>query len=282
MSHWNKLHIPKYKNSPQICKICTQPNSLLSQWTSLCICRKASLTLEATIVIPLMVGFLVCILFFFRVIQVQAAVEQAIVATGRAIAVESSVVDSEEMLFLSAEALLLNALQEDPVVGDYVENGTLGIWLFESDFSGANILLHAEYRMKLPVSFFDIEYISLVSENSFRKWTGDRGSTAEETWVYVTPNGVVYHSSTECRSLDLSVKSAMSSVISKYRGKDGQKYYPCSRCVQEERGIVFYTDYGTLYHGDVSCSSLKRSIQRIPKSEIRGRKGCSFCTAVGY
>lgn len=231
-------------------------------------------------VIPLTIGFLVCILFFFRVIQVQAAVEQALIDAGRAIAVESSVVDSEEVLLVSAEALLLTSLQHDPVVESYVENGVLGIWLLESDFSGEEIVLRAEYQIKLPVSFFEVEDISLVSENSFRKWIGNSGRATEGEWVYITPNGLVYHTRVDCRSLDLSVKSAIGTTISQLRGKDGQKYYPCSRCMQEELGNVYYTDYGTLYHGDVSCGALKRTIQKVSIREVGGRRLCSYCGAI--
>lgn len=228
-------------------------------------------------VVPLTIGFLACILFFFRVIQVQTTVDQAIIDIGRAIAVESSVIDSEEALFLSAEALLLTALQDDPVIEGYVKNGVWGILLLESDFGGEEIVLRAKYQIKLPVSFFEVKEISLVSQNVFRKWTGNRGSTVEDDWVYITPNGTVYHTRVDCSSLELSVKKGTVDSITQLRGKDGQKYYPCTQCEERQVGTIYYTDYGTLYHGDLSCSALKRTIQKVSIRQVEGRRLCSYC-----
>ena len=45
--------------------------------------RKGSYTIEAAVVIPLAAGFLVSMLFFFRIIQVQASVDEALIFAGR-------------------------------------------------------------------------------------------------------------------------------------------------------------------------------------------------------
>ena len=71
------------------------------QEASFCTCKKGSLTLEATVVLPLMAGFFISILFLFRVLMVQAAVEEALVYVGRVIAVESCVFDEEGTLYIS-------------------------------------------------------------------------------------------------------------------------------------------------------------------------------------
>ena len=71
--------------------------------------QKASMTVEASIVIPLLVGFVVSLLFWFRLIQVQAAVEEALLYAARKTAIESSVVSEEELL-PKAALLLLNIL----------------------------------------------------------------------------------------------------------------------------------------------------------------------------
>lgn len=276
MSLWMNQYLFNYNRSPQIR---TQHKYITSKGTSLFTCQKASLTIEAAIVIPLMTGFLVLFLFLFRVIQVQAVVEEALMYAGRQVAVESSVVSSEEMLFVSAEALMLGALQETQVVDEYVENGKLGISLLQSDFSGREIILRAEYKIRMPVGFFGLDDIRLTSENRFQKWIGNAVDKEEEDGVYITENGEVYHASLSCRVLDLSVKRVSFSEIEDLRGLNGQKYYACSRCVEKsvESGYVYCTDYGRLYHGNVNCSALKRNVQKISLEEIGGRRQCSFC-----
>ncbi len=250
----------------------------ISQETSSYAFQKGSYTIEAAIVIPFVAGFLVSILFFFRILQVQAAVDEALIYAGRKVAAESSITDSETVLFLSTELFFHQILDEYECVDEYVEFGKLGILLINSDFSGDEITLRAEYSMKMPISFFDVGRIYLWQQNSFCKWNGD-GEVQKEDVVYVTATGEVYHCSKNCRSIRLSVKQTDYSSIGGLRGKDGQKYYPCSLCLKEisSNGKVYYTDYGTLYHGDISCSAIKRSVSQISLSEVGTRRKCSFC-----
>lgn len=274
MSLWNNLDNKRIKNSP---RICTQTKKFMSQRTSFCICEKASLTIEASVVLPLTIGFLAIILFFFRVIQVQAIIEEALMYAGRVVAVESSEVSSELALLISAEGVLISVLEEQPIVESYIKHGIFGISLLRSDFSGENIVLRADYKMILPVAFFGRESIELSSENCFRKWVGDINGEIQDDWVYITPTGSVYHTNLDCRVLDIKAEATSLTQIAEYRGMDGQKYYPCSRCKTENGSTVYYTGYGRLYHFDARCSSLKRTIQKISRSEIEGRRECAFC-----
>lgn len=250
----------------------------LSIGTSFCTCKQATLTVEAAIVIPLTAGFLATILFLFRVLQVQAFVDEAVMYAGRKTAVESSFITSEEALFVSAEAFLLVALEENEVVEQYVENGVLGISLFASEFREKEFTLRANYSVTLPIGFFGVIKIPLYSQNLFQKWTGDGYVNEGETWVYITQYGTAYHASGECQALELSVQETTLSEIDKLRGANGQKYYVCSNCKEKRNeDKVYYTDYGTLYHGDISCSALKRIISKVPISQVGDRSECSFC-----
>lgn len=275
MSLWIKNLIFGRNRSPQIC---TQTSNICYKGTFFITCRRASLTLEAAIVIPLMIGFLAIILFFFRVIQVQSIVEEALIYAGREVAVESSVISSEQVLFLSAEEHLSEALINRGIE-DYIENGIIGISLWESNFEGTDIVLRAKYRMKLPVAFFEINTIELSSENHFQKWVGNEGTAGDENWVYVTEKGTVYHASTSCRVLDLSIQRVSFKEIEQLRGASGQKYYACGRCVEKniKEEAVYCTGYGRLYHQDINCSFLKRSVKKVLVTEVQGKKACSYC-----
>lgn len=247
---------------------------------SFCVYRKASMTVEAAVVIPLTMGFLLTILFFFRVLFVQTCVEEALVYTGRAIAVESCLTDTEEALFLSAEGILNYKLSQENDIKRYVIGGALGVSLLGSQMSGKEILLIANYMVKIPIEFFGQKGIWLTSENSFVKWKGDLYTgTSEGEWVYITETGSVYHKNTSCRSLDLSIQEGLLKEISLYRGVNGQKYYPCDRCLKNlhEIQVVYFTDYGNLYHGEISCSALKRTITKVLLSQVGNRRECSFC-----
>ena len=277
MSLWPFFQSDKDMRSPQKR---THIIPKIYQRASFCICQKASYTLEAAVVIPLLAGYFVTLLSFFQILQIQCAVDEALLYAGRKTAVESSIVDSEEALFVSAEGFLLYALKDNSLIEDHVVYGMLGIHLWESEFDGEAIVLKADYAVKLPIGFLGIKQVELTSQNRFQKWNGEKSGEDDGEWVYVTPNGVVYHADIACRSLNLSIKFTSLGEIEELRGLDGQKYYECSLCDWEDDRTerVYYTDYGVLYHKNISCSFLKRTIEKISIEEIGDRRPCSFCS----
>ena len=59
---------------------------------------KGSYTLEMAVVLPLVTAFMVSILFFFRVLQVQTQVQEALVYASRQTAAQASIGDSSAAL----------------------------------------------------------------------------------------------------------------------------------------------------------------------------------------
>lgn len=251
---------------------------VFSQRTSFCVRQKASYSIEAAVVIPLLAGFLVTILSIFQILQVQCSIEEALLYAGRRTAVESSVVESEELLFLSAEAYLIEALYEEPLLDKYVENGIWGVQLWESRIDSQMIYLNATYIIKIPILFWDIGQVEFISQNKIRRWNVSHCDNLGANYVYITPTGEVYHATTGCRVLDLSIHKTDIENILALRGKNGQKYYACTRCALGiENGKVYYTDYGTRYHKNISCSFLKRTIDKVSIKEVGNRRPCSYC-----
>lgn len=250
----------------------------IDQRTSFCIRQKASYSIEVAVSVPLVAGFLVMVLSIFQILQVQCSIEEALLYAGRKTAVKSSVVESEELLFLSMEVFFIEGLDESALVNRYVEDGTWGISLWKTRIDEEMIHLNATYVITFPVLFWDIGQLEFTSKNSIRRWNVSHQETEEENYVYITPTGEVYHASTGCRVLDLSIHKADVNQIDMIRGKNGQKYYACSRCGWENKeGKVYYTDYGSRFHKDLFCSFLKRTIDKIPLAEIGTRRPCSYC-----
>lgn len=249
--------------------------------TSFCICQRASITLEAAVVIPLMAGFLVSILFFFHIIYIQAVMEEAVLFAGRKTAVEASVIEEESLLYASARGFLAYALKDEPMIERYIENGNLGIVLLASNLDEVKFSLRTYYKIRFPISFWGLDGFYMWNSGIFRKWTGDvpKNEGEAEAWVYVTETGTVYHATDSCQVLRICLHQVRLAEIEGVRGKNGQKYYACARCVAEnfEYEMVYYTDYGTFYHGDMGCRYIKRSIEKIARSEIGERRPCAYC-----
>lgn len=252
---------------------------LFGKKTSLCSRHKGSYTLEAAVIIPILAFFFVTILFFFRVLQVQTQVQEALDYAGRKTACVASSVSPEAGLFTSAEGYFRKELEQYPLTERFVKGGRNGVTLLQSDMKDNYVSLQASYYMKVPVSFFTVKGVMITQGSRSRKWTGDRTDGTTEDYVYVTEHGKVYHRDRKCHYLDLSIQTVNIAQIKGLRNKDGHKYYACSDCVVTNSGKkqVFITDYGTCYHDSLSCSGLKRTIYLIPISEVGGRGPCSKC-----
>lgn len=242
--------------------------------------QKASFTLEAAVVIPLVTGFLVVLLMFFRILQIQTLVQEAIVTAGRKTAVMAA--DSGETWeFVNAQLQFRKCMEDSELITRYVQGGSSGILLEPFGTEREFINMRASYRVQMPVSFFYIKGVLIRQAGSVRKWTGSAkgGVLSDEDWVYVTPDGEAYHSTKRCRYLDLSIKSFKTAEIRELRNKDGEKYRMCDWCVAEisDDSWCYVTDYGQCYHQNLRCSGLKRTIYRIRRSDTGGRKGCSKC-----
>ena len=250
--------------------------------TPSCTCTKASYTLEAAIVFPVVTGFMVFVLMFFRVLQIQTAVEAALVYASRMTAVEACAVESDVALLASAEGFFVSKLSDSEVVEEYVDGGIWGISLLQSQANDENISLIADYNIKLPIGFFEIDTFNMSQKSVSRKWIGKAITEASEDYVYITDYGTVYHKSKSCSHLDLSINRVNLGEIKLLRNKNGGKYSACSKCAEKipEFSMVYVTDYGTLYHGDVSCSALKRTIRIVPLSEVFDMPACSKCGGI--
>lgn len=277
-----------------------------SRGTSRCICQKASLTVEAAVILPFFVCFMVFVLYFFRILQVQADIAQVLQYTGRKIAAEYSThvdagnTDAGNMNagntdtehngtgkdfagLLKARVIFQKQLKKQNCPVQYISGKTTGISLMQSDFSGNYVELKAVYQMKLPIGLFGKIKYRIVQVSKCRKWTGYQpGQDAQETdtWLYYTEYGTVYHTSRSCSHLDLSIQGIPYQHIGQNRNHSGGKYHKCEKCGSSSagRGMVYITNYGDRYHNSLTCSGLKRSIYMIRKSEASNeKKMCSKC-----
>lgn len=242
-------------------------------------CLKGSYTLEAAVVLPLLVGACTVCLFFFRVLQVQTKVQEALTYASRKTACEASLTSNTAVLLATAEAYLQKELADSDVVKNYVTGGRPGVVIIRSDISETHINLCADYYIKLPINFFGSRGWLTTQHSKSKKWIGDQANQAEETYVYVTKTGSVYHTSRKCHYLDLSIEKVSSAKVGGLRNEDGHIYYPCDDCVanNSKQKEVYITDYGTCYHHSLACSGLKRTIYMVRISEVHGKGKCAKC-----
>ncbi len=244
-------------------------------------CFPAGFTLEAAVILPLAASFFVSILFFFRMMQIQLVVQKALDDTGRQLAVYSAEENAIPDLAV-AEMLFLKELGEQELADEYILGGKMGISLLQSEFDGRDVCVKADYLIRLPIQIFWTRNFVMEQHADCRKWNGWKpGDSAdgEEQWVYITETGSVYHSTSTCSHLELSIRSVQREQITELRSENGGKYYKCKECGGRENawGTVYITNQGNRYHNDLNCSGIKRTIYMVRLSEVEERRSCSRC-----
>lgn len=103
-----------------------------------------------------------------------------------------------------------------------------------------------------------------------------------ERLVYVTEYGTVYHTTSRCPHLSLSISAVQADHLAEYRNSSGHIYYGCEHCagISGASDIVYITKYGDRWHTSLSCPKLKRSISLVPLSEAAGLPECSKCASL--
>ena len=250
-------------------------------------CKKGSLTVEAAVILPIFACFFSFLLFYFRIMEVQFVVQNALEETGRSLSImavkELEEPDKEPDYLVAAKGMLALKLENDALIRQYVSGGALGVSLLGSKFDGDDVLLNANYVMRFPVRLFGMRDFLVCQSTRYRKWNGWHEQSDIESVsavVYVTEYGEVYHMRRSCPYLELSIQQISYADLGSERNRNGEVYDACERCKNEsdKAGIVYITNYGESYHYTITCSGLKRTIFRQRLVEVGGLPACSKCS----
>lgn len=224
--------------------VCSPSNKYLTKYadgsesSSLCALRKGSLTIEAALIIPF---FLTILLAFFSLfLQYSLAADLKVQA--------------------AAEAKILGIVA--------------GYW--QTEDRGEIIIYKTSKIEQIWTGSYMID--PYVTQKALcRAWVGFTGLESEETYVYITPEGSVYHMFRDCTHLNLSVERVTYKEAISSENEYGEKYRKCRRCEVAFGSVVYITKEGDCYHSERECSGLKRTIRQVPMSEVKDRSGCMRC-----
>lgn len=239
-----------------------------------------SLTVEAALVLPLFLYFMIAFLYFIQIFTLQETIQSTITQMGLDLAKTAYVYEDfggiedalnlDETLFGTeieiglgdfAKAIVdrtiikmyaKNYLDTDRINKSCIKQGFDGI-----SFSDSSILKEDEfidivvrYHIEIPIKLFNLEDMSMIQRVRVRGWTGydvsatytmEEEEDGVETMVYITETGTVYHKKSTCSHIKLSV-SSIQGVPTSQRNESGAKYYPCESCCKGEidKEGIFY------------------------------------------
>lgn len=166
-----------------------------------------------------------------------------------------------------------------------IDGGIEKVSFFGSQINRKNhtISVLAKYETNPIIAFSGIK-IPMQHYYYVRMWTGYEVGRENilDGLVYITKTGHVYHTYRDCSHLVLSIRTIPKEEVKKARNENGEWYTNCPMCLEivekEERLETFYiTLTGNKYHGNLSCSALKRTILTVPLEEVKDRDLCLRC-----
>ncbi len=272
----------------------------------------ASITVEASLVMPLIIFAMVSLIQIMIFMNVQLKVQttlyrQTMKAAGYSFAAEAvleglpgelSEDDHAEVADivkngiteLLIKHMVINELGDGFFEKPWISGGKDGIQVIFSGSAGQkdiDVILH--YELRLMYNIFGIKSVPMIARAHLGKWTGvtripdedsKSGDTADDAdRVYITRNGAVYHLYRDCTYLEIKLSSVNYSDVGKRRNASGGKYYPCSTCCkgQTVTQVVYISQYGDCYHTDSRCKSIYHNILEVAQKEVESRRLCSKC-----
>lgn len=247
--------------------------------------QQGSATVETAIALPIVFTFLFSMFWLIKAICVHSIIGSITNEAGNLYveysyayeALKGNKEDEDSLLELIADHIItegiVRGMIERSEVYRHIDNLSCVLNTF-GDTEGIDLLV--TYCVK-PFPFMaGMGGMRLTNRFYSNHYIGYSPKTAEK-YVFITKDSEVYHTSTECRALKLTVLETTTKGIKSKRRSNQGKYYPCEACGKKDGRTVYYTPYGSKYHKFRKCPKLKQTIYTIPESEKGDRRICFYC-----
>ena len=252
---------------------------------------KGSMTVEASMVLPLFLFFFLQMVGFMEMLRLHGNLQYGLWQAGKTLMLYGAAPQMAEVIPEAAVSYVyVGGVLSGLLGSEYLENsplthGRLGINFLESDIltETGEIDLTITYQVSPKGRLLPFPYTRLANRFWGRAWTGYEIAGGEESAVaYVTEYGEVWHSTRECTYLLLSVREVASVGLDGYENVWGRSYVRCSFCTDGAMpGRVYVTEDGDCFHYKRNCLGLTRHIKSISQEKKEKYRPCSRCGEVG-
>ncbi|MDO4437901.1 MAG: hypothetical protein Q4B86_00410 [Eubacteriales bacterium] len=267
--------------------------------------RRASITIEAALCIPLMASALVMLIMPLKIFEERRKLQNMLELEAEKIS-NAAYISSLSKEFINPETDIeeyrdeIDVLKASAVKADVL--GKMNKDIFDNirfgdsttileDSDKAMIRIHMNYEIKAAANFLGLNRIKMSSVVNRRAYIGSEGGRGREKYlgkeengtdkedrlVYVGRNRSRYHLDRKCHYISNDIKAIDMEELKAITNNSGSHYKPCSACKPDKTGIVYYFENGTSYHRDKSCRSLNSYVEAVPLSEVIHLGACSYC-----
>ena len=249
---------------------------------------KASMTIEAALVLPLFLFFFLQISGFIEMLRLHSNLQYGLWKAGKTLMLYGAAEEvAETVPELAVSYLYVNGVLQSTLGKEYLDNsplalGSNGINFLEPDIitESGDVDVTITYQVRPKGQLLPFAYGRLSNRFYGKVWNGyDISSGSESGQVaYVTRYGEVWHITRECSYLDLSVQTALARELGNYRNQWGKSYVKCSFCATGAMPEqVYITQEGDCFHYKEGCLGLTRHVEIISWEEREKYRPCSRC-----
>ena len=263
---------------------------------------RASMTVEAALVLPLFLLFFLCLGSGMEIMRFHGRLTMALWNVGRETCLYGMALEEfkgqgtvqkkqdpkeiwEVVGNLAFSQAYVRGRVEEELGKKYLEeapvsNGAGGLHYWKGSILNPDdlveIIVGYEACPKWKVQGFKTFWM----ENHYygRLWTGYDLSEAEHALYYLAENAEVYHRSAECSHIKLNPVEMATVMLAEARNSGGSRYKACSICakgVMPEK--IWVSSEGDCYHYRRDCYGLKRTIRAVTWEEAKKYRPCSRC-----
>lgn len=277
----------------RICRIFHKIRSIegISLFAFLKLETQAGMTVEAAVVLPLFLYFLLNLSCAIELIRLHGNLQLALWDTCSKVAIYGHALGDSDLAPIFTGIYIQNQLieyaGEEYLDNAPLKNGSKGLMLWESD------IFSSKDELDVIVTYAALPWSNYAAFSSFRManrycahiWNGyeipkDPEKAMEQLdIVYITETGKVYHEDPDCTHLKLSIRQVTRSDAESAVNQWGDRYTPCEKCKPDATVQNLYiTDGGDRYHSSLECSGLKRTVFSVLRSRASKYRPCSRCS----
>lgn len=251
----------------------------------------AGMTVEAAVVLPLFLFFLLNLSCTIELIRLHGNLQLALWDTCSKVAIYGHALGDSDLAPVFTGIYIKNQIieyaGEEYLDNAPLKNGSKGLMLWESD------IFSSKDELDVIVTYAASPWSNYAAFSTFRManrycahiWNGyeipkDPKKALEQTdVVYVTETGKVYHENPNCTHLQLSIREVTRFEAESAVNQWGSSYTPCEKC-KPGKAIwnLYITEDGDRYHSSLDCPGLKRTVFSVPRSRAFKYRPCSRCS----
>jgi hypothetical protein len=255
----------------------------------------ASLTVEAAMTFPFYILVILSLASFINIIGLQSSIQMRLEETARQVNsvayitlansnVSSSSSNINALLF---QTIFLSDDIKSLCDNSHIKNGSHGISFSNSavDINNQTADIVITYTVNIPFIPNNLIQIPFSQHCRLKLFTGYMPNALDEpqnTTVYMTANGTVYHTNKYCTYLIKYTDTITKSSLASYQKRKKRKYSGCTACARNQYdfdSIIYLCETGYVYHYSKDCYYLTSHIFECSYKDVATRyPECSRCS----